>query len=168
MTKRRRIALAAGIVAVLVALGVGIPALLWLQRNVPEVHVNAAAHFKYGSIGSEGRSGIPYWIWVVLPDVFPEYLPDGPGEGYGRFGFIFEAEAPKGRPSAQATGMTRYRWSGSTAHCAIRERSKTRKGPCSRSCWECRPTGSIFRSTWASCSRSPATPGLTRTTSFRP
>ena len=98
MTKRRRIALAAGIVAVLVALGVGIPTLLWSQRNVPEVHADAAAHFKYGSIGSEGRSGIPYWIWVVLPDVFPEYLPDGPGEGYGRFGFIFEAESPKGRP----------------------------------------------------------------------
>jgi len=98
MTKRRRIALAAGIVAVLVTLGVGIPALLWSQRNVPEAHADAAVHFKYGSIGSEGRSGIPYWVWVVLPEVFPEYLPGGPGEGYARFGFIFEAGVPMGRP----------------------------------------------------------------------
>ena len=98
MTKGRRIALAGGIGIVLVLLGVGIPALLWSQQSVPEVPGEASSHFKYGSIGSEGRSGIPYWVWVVLPDVFPEYLPDGPGEGYGRFGFIFEAESPKGRP----------------------------------------------------------------------
>ena len=98
MTRRKKVALAAGIVVVLVALGIGIPALLWLQKNVPEAHAHASAHFKYGSIGSEGRSGIPYWVWAVLPEVFPEHLPEGPGEGYQRFGFIFEADSPRGRP----------------------------------------------------------------------
>ena len=24
-------------------------------------------HFKYGSIGTEERVGLPYWIWKVLP-----------------------------------------------------------------------------------------------------
>jgi mono/diheme cytochrome c family protein len=34
---------------------------------------------------------VPYWIWRVLPSVFPEYLPDRPGEGYARFGFVYES-----------------------------------------------------------------------------
>jgi hypothetical protein len=34
--------------------------------------------FKYGSIGAENDAGIPYWIFYVLPRMFPEYLP-GPG-----------------------------------------------------------------------------------------
>ena len=98
MTKRKRVALAAGVIVFLVLLGIGLPSLLWYQRNVPELHEDPVAHFKYGSIGSEGRSGIPYWVWLVLPEVFPEYLPDGQGEGYARFGFIFEPGAPRGRP----------------------------------------------------------------------
>ena len=98
MTRGQSIALAVGVVVVLAVLGVGLPTLVWAQRNIPEVHVTASAHFKYGSVGAESRSGIPYWIWVVLPEVFADHLPVGPGEGYSRFGFIFEAEAPKGRP----------------------------------------------------------------------
>ena len=98
MARGKRIALVTGVVVVVVALGTGIPVLVWFQRNVPEVHEDPTSHFKYGSIGSEERAGIPYWIWLVLPEVFPQHLPDGPGEGYGRFGFIFEAESPLGRP----------------------------------------------------------------------
>jgi mono/diheme cytochrome c family protein len=48
-------------------------------------------HFKYGSIGAEAEGGMPYWIWRVLPDVFPDHLPEGDGEGYERMGFIFES-----------------------------------------------------------------------------
>ena len=40
-------------------------------------------HFLYGSIGTEA-DGIPYWVWLVLPRVFPEYLP-APG-GYAALG----------------------------------------------------------------------------------
>ena len=32
-------------------------------------------HFKYGSIGTEERVGLPYWIWKVLPTVFEDKLP---------------------------------------------------------------------------------------------
>ncbi|MBT5775209.1 MAG: cytochrome c, partial [Dehalococcoidia bacterium] len=44
-------------------------------------------------IGSEAESGIPYWIWAVLPEVFPDLLAARtPGrdhlEGYERLGFI--------------------------------------------------------------------------------
>lgn len=43
-------------------------------------------HFLYGSIGTEAEQGVPYWIWLVLPRVFPEHLP-GPG-GYGALGLL--------------------------------------------------------------------------------
>ena len=59
-------------------------------RDLPETHADIQMHFKYGSIGAEGRAGIPYWIWRVLPELFPEYIPDRPGKGYARFGFIYE------------------------------------------------------------------------------
>src|SRR5688572_12372008 len=43
-------------------------------------------HFLFGSIGSEAEQGVPYWIWLVLPRIFPEYLP-GPG-GYASIGVV--------------------------------------------------------------------------------
>jgi hypothetical protein len=55
-----------------------------------------AERFKYGSIGAEFSRGVPYWIWLVLPRVFPDLLP-GPG-GYKAFGLVWEegAEIPVG------------------------------------------------------------------------
>ncbi|HJV25258.1 MAG TPA: c-type cytochrome [Aromatoleum sp.] len=44
--------------------------------------------FKYGSIGAERDAGIPYWIFYVLPRIFPEKLP-GPG-GYASLGVAWE------------------------------------------------------------------------------
>jgi len=44
--------------------------------------------FKYGSIGAEHTAGIPYWIFYVLPRLFPEKMP-GPG-GYASFGLAWE------------------------------------------------------------------------------
>ncbi len=44
--------------------------------------------FKYGSIGAEFDAGIPYWIFYVLPRMFPEKLP-GPG-GYASLGVPWE------------------------------------------------------------------------------
>ena len=54
-------------------------------------------HFKYGSIGAEEGSGIPYWIWRVLPIVFEDKLPKRPGTGYERIGFLSDGAA-HGRP----------------------------------------------------------------------
>ena len=54
-------------------------------------------HFKYGSIGTEERVGVPYWIWRVLPTVFADKLPPGPGDGYARIGFLYD-NAAHGRP----------------------------------------------------------------------
>lgn len=46
--------------------------------------------FKYGSIGTEGAVGVPYWVWKVLPEVFADKLPKRAGSGYERLGFTYD------------------------------------------------------------------------------
>jgi len=78
------------ILAVLVLM-VGLVAIVgWykLLREVPQEFATMEERFKYGSIGAEQAQGIPYWIWLVLPRIFPEYLP-GPG-GYNALGLYNE------------------------------------------------------------------------------
>ena len=57
------------------------------------VFESAESRFKYGSIGAEHDAGIPYWIFYVLPRVFPEkFRQDGqvvPG-GYAALGVAWE------------------------------------------------------------------------------
>ncbi len=54
------------------------------------------SHFKYGSVGTEVTVGLPYPIWRVLPVLFADKLPNRPGQGYERLGFIFESESAAG------------------------------------------------------------------------
>ena len=44
--------------------------------------------FKYGSIGAERDAGIPYWIFYVLPRMFPEKIPGT--NGFASFGVSWE------------------------------------------------------------------------------
>jgi mono/diheme cytochrome c family protein len=53
-------------------------------------------HFKYGSIGSESTSGMPYWLWKVLPVLFADKLPAS-AKGYEAFGFLYETDANSAR-----------------------------------------------------------------------
>jgi hypothetical protein len=74
---------------VLLLLGaiVGFTAWYKLFREEPQpdwVTATPEMRFKYGSMGAENDAGIPYWIFYVLPRMFPEKLP-GPG-GYASFG----------------------------------------------------------------------------------
>jgi hypothetical protein len=52
--------------------------------------------FLYGAVDPEEAQGIPYWIWLVLPRLFPEYMP-APG-GYASLGLPWEEtlEMPAG------------------------------------------------------------------------
>jgi mono/diheme cytochrome c family protein len=87
--RRRWIAIGAIVLALAAAGG----CLAWYKffREEPQpawVTQDADTRFKYGSIGAENDAGIPYWIFYVLPRMFPEKLP-GPG-GYASLGVPWE------------------------------------------------------------------------------
>lgn len=88
--ERRRVGILLLIIFFLLAM---IASLLFWKfiPNAPVDYVTINEHFKYGSIGSEPANGIPYWIWKVLPDMFPEKLP-APGNGYEAFGLLQERD----------------------------------------------------------------------------
>ena len=71
---------------VLAALVFAVAYVKFFRTEPPPYFETAEDHFLFGSVGSEEQDGIPYWIWLVLPRVFPEYLP-GPG-GYAGLGML--------------------------------------------------------------------------------
>ena len=101
---RRRVLRAVAILAV-----IAIP-VLWtgwyhLFRVKPVSYINIDEYYKYGSIGAEEQTGIPYYVWLVLPRVFPEHLRDPDRKkqiagGYESLGILWEeAQASEpGRP----------------------------------------------------------------------
>ena len=77
------------LILLLLAIGGGFLAWYKFFREVPQApFANATERFKYGSLGGENEAGIPYWLFLVLPRMFPEYLP-GPG-GYASLGLPWE------------------------------------------------------------------------------
>lgn len=85
---RRR--LLSGVIAVLLIVGLlSLAGWYTLLRQPPvTTYATAEEQFKYGSIGTEAPVGVPYWIWVVLPRLFPDKLP-GSG-GYTSLGLTWE------------------------------------------------------------------------------
>jgi mono/diheme cytochrome c family protein len=88
-------AVAVGGLAVAAAIPVAVGARAAAQAGVED---DILTHFKYGSIGTEGTVGLPYPIWRVLPVVFADKLPNRPGQGWEKLGFIFETGSPQNRP----------------------------------------------------------------------
>ncbi len=69
----------------------GVYAALRFTRDEAVDYKDDRDHFLHGSTGGERNMGIPYWFWVALPEMFPEYLPDHKaGHGYQSFGMIYE------------------------------------------------------------------------------
>jgi hypothetical protein len=55
------------------------------HREAPPPRFDSAEdEFLFGSVGNEAADGVPYWVWLVLPRLFPDLLP-GPG-GYASLG----------------------------------------------------------------------------------
>jgi mono/diheme cytochrome c family protein len=76
-------------------------------RNSPVDYTDEVTFFERGSTGGERMNGIPYWIWITLPEIFPEQLPDHrTGQGYAAFGMIYEPR-DKGNPYALPLGISR-------------------------------------------------------------
>jgi len=73
--KKRRIKIAVAVLLVLGAL-VGFAAWWMIFREEPErTFASDAERFLYGSLSAEYDSGVPYWVWAVLPRMFREHLP---------------------------------------------------------------------------------------------
>lgn len=95
--------LIAALVGVLLAAGLG------AQQQDQSSFTNIDEHFKYGSVGTEARVGLPYWIWQVLPQIFEDKLPKRPGTGYERIGFMPEAgRPPQSRPIGTSYKHSRF------------------------------------------------------------
>jgi len=118
-----------GAVVVLVALVAGVYLAVRLSDDEPVAYADAAEHFKYGSTGGERGYynqfgfGIPYWIWVAMPQLFTEYLPDHrPGRGYASFGMIYEDgkdprfDLPIGMSMRRVQGIDRVYFNCAVCH----------------------------------------------------
>src|SRR5258708_31849836 len=113
---RRKKLILIGCVVVLMIAILGLTAWYKFLREEPEPpFASLEERFKYGSIEAEGTAGIPYWIWVVLPRVFPKYLP-GPG-GYRSLGIPWEEghEMPVGF-TKRIIGFPRVANNGASCH----------------------------------------------------
>ena len=118
MSKKRSRILLTSIVVLLVLVALaGLAAWYYLFRQVPDAYTSDEDQFKYGSMGTEDHDGIPYWIWLVLPRVFPEKLP-GPG-GYTSLGLTWEEgkETPVGF-TKKTIGFERVGLTCAACHCA--------------------------------------------------
>jgi mono/diheme cytochrome c family protein len=113
------------VVAVVLVLA-GISAWSQLRREMPQpgwITADQRSTFLYGSVGAERDAGVPYWIWLALPRMFPEYMP-GNG-GYVSLGLAWKEgkEMPAGF-SKKAVGYVRV-----AGNCALCHAASFRTGP---------------------------------------
>lgn len=100
-----------------------------LRDDRPVRYADLEEHFKYGSTGGERGYwkqfgfGVPYWIWIALPELFPDYLPDGQrGRGYAAFGMIYEDgrdprfDLPIGMSMRRVQGVDRVYFNCAVCH----------------------------------------------------
>ncbi|WP_026614410.1 hypothetical protein [Ensifer aridi] len=92
-----------------VALVAAINVLSRISDNGTPYYADIGEHFKYGSIGAEPSSGIPYAIWKTLPALFPAEF--GGRNDYSAFGFLYEKD-PDGNPRDLPIGVSRRKVRG--------------------------------------------------------
>lgn len=79
--------------------------------------------FLYGSVDADQVSGVPYWIWLALPRMFPEYMP-APG-GYAALGLSWE----EGREMPVGFAKQRIGYIRVTGNCALCHAVSQRNSP---------------------------------------
>src|SRR6188474_1771377 len=92
VTRRTKILIGVAI-AVIVLGGIGVVwARSYLHRDRAVAHYDAILeHFKYGSLGTEARLGVPAPLFDLFPVMFADLLPKHrPGTGYEKLGFLYE------------------------------------------------------------------------------
>jgi len=121
--KKRKILM---LVAVVAVFAVGVTVWRKFNRELPQpqwITADRNNDFLYGAVGAEETPGLPYWIWLVLPRLFPEYMP-GPG-GYASLGLLWEEsrEMPVGL-AKKTVGYVRV-----TGNCALCHAAARSAGP---------------------------------------
>jgi mono/diheme cytochrome c family protein len=123
--KSRKLKILLLILVVLAAIGGYIAWDRGFREHPQEAWVNSTAEmrFKYASLGAENDAGIPYWIFYVLPRLFPEKLPGQ--SGYASFGIPWEQgqELPIGF-TKKTVGFPRV-----ANNCAVCHTASYRKSP---------------------------------------
>jgi hypothetical protein len=101
---------------VLLALLLGIAAWWKLRHVVPQpgwITSNQRDSYFYGSVGDGRATGLPYWMWLAMPRLFPEHMP-GPG-GYAALGMSWE----EGREMPVGFAKQRVGYILVTGNCAL-------------------------------------------------
>ncbi len=113
--KLGRLVVIIGLILVLVLGSVWYLSWVHLFRKVPLTYASPEQQFNYGTIGAEQVDSVPYWIWLILPRLFPEKLP-GPG-GYVSLKMNWEAgeEVPVGL-AKQTLGFPRVSLNCAACH----------------------------------------------------
>jgi hypothetical protein len=93
----------------LVVVGVGISFLVRTAHNSTPVYSDNLKHFERGSIGAEEDSGLPYWVWQALPQLFPEAFDSK--RDYRPFGFIYRTNE-QGQQEDLPIGISRRNYRG--------------------------------------------------------
>jgi hypothetical protein len=106
------------VVAILVALALLIGGTVWCKvcRVVAQpawINADQRDSYFYGSVGAENTAGMPYWLWLAMPRMFPEYMP-GPG-GYAALGMSWE----EGREMPVGFAKQRIGYIRVTGNCAL-------------------------------------------------
>jgi mono/diheme cytochrome c family protein len=113
VTYRTRVLLqGSGLLALALAAGVTVWALVSMSTDRPTTYDDIQEHFKYGSIGSEPGGSLltpvggvlpPYWIFTALPSICSDKAPNG----YAGFGFVMEPgkDLPVGVSRRHRLGM---------------------------------------------------------------
>jgi hypothetical protein len=80
-TARRWLTWIGGVTVVFLAIA-AIYAAVRLTDDTAVAYDDVRDHFKYGSTGGERGwkrqlgFGVPYWIWVAMPELFPDLLAE--------------------------------------------------------------------------------------------
>lgn len=91
MTRGKKILLIVGAVLLVIGVVAAVCVRSFMTRNRAVRYADIVEHFKYGSIGTEQRLGVPAPLFDLFPVMFADLLPgDRPGEGYEKLGFLYE------------------------------------------------------------------------------
>lgn len=102
------------IVLIVVAIGIALwYNLLHVKAQPSWITSDARDRYFYGSVGAGKTTGIPYWVWLAMPRLYPEEIQN-PG-GYAALGLAWEEtkEMPVGF-AKQQVGYIRV-----TGNCAL-------------------------------------------------